>query len=191
MRTYKIYKLIDPRDNAVRYVGVTTRTLQQRLSQHWNEGKNFIGTYKRHWIKQLYEIGLKPIIELIEICDENQWEEREKFWISFFEDLTNHSIGGKGIVFKNKKSILKSSNAHKKGIVQLTTDLKVVRTFSSIREAAALLNISRTNIGNVLAKRALTANNFHFLYKNEYTDTYHVDLSSSNGPKIKKKIGIA
>ncbi len=190
MKTYKIYKLIDPRDNSIKYVGVTTRTLQQRLSQHWYESKNFIGTYKRHWIKELYNLGFKPNIKLIEICNKDNWEEREIYWISYFENLTNCSLGGKGIIFKNRNSIERSSNSHKRKILQFSTDLILLKEFDSIKEAHHLLNISRTNIGNVLKGRALTAGGFHFIYKDLYNENYTIDLTSSNGPKIKNKIQI-
>ena len=42
---------------------------------------------------------LKPIIEVIEVCNENNWQEREIYWISYYKervDLCNHHEGGLG-----------------------------------------------------------------------------------------------
>ena len=34
---YKIYKLIDPRDNSIKYVGITEKSIYQRLVTHLSE----------------------------------------------------------------------------------------------------------------------------------------------------------
>lgn len=96
MEEYKIYSLNDPETNEVRYVGKTVSPLYKRLSSHYRDKKK---SYKTHWIESLKEKKLKPIIKLIEICDENNWEEREKYWISYFRKhsrLTNYLDGGQG-----------------------------------------------------------------------------------------------
>lgn len=52
-------------------------------------------THKSNWIKKLLKLGKRPSIELIETCDENNWEEREKFYIKKYKkNLTNTSSGG-------------------------------------------------------------------------------------------------
>ena len=96
MEEYKIYSLNDPETNEVRYVGKTVSPLHKRLSSHYRDKKH---SYKTHWISTLKEKNLKPIIKLIEICNENNWEEREKFWIAYYRknsNLTNYLDGGQG-----------------------------------------------------------------------------------------------
>jgi hypothetical protein len=96
MEQYKIYSLKDPETNEIRYVGKTISPLYKRLSSHYRD-KNI--SYKTHWINSLKEKGVKPIIKIIEICDENNWEEREKYWISYYREktrLTNYLNGGQG-----------------------------------------------------------------------------------------------
>ena len=48
----KIYGLLDPRTNNIRYVGKTSRSLNERLSAHLrsNQGKN---NHKHNWISLL------------------------------------------------------------------------------------------------------------------------------------------
>ena len=58
MKQYKIYKLIDEDTLEIRYIGVTTRTLEERLYQHLHDAK-LKGTRKRHWIHKLKQNGKK------------------------------------------------------------------------------------------------------------------------------------
>ena len=95
MRTIYIYKLIDPITNNVRYVGKTTN-LVRRLNAHINRSKKN-KYHSARWVNSLLEKGLKPEISIIEECNENNWEEREIYWISYYRehfDLTNILDGG-------------------------------------------------------------------------------------------------
>lgn len=74
-----IYVLIDPRDNAVRYVGKTLRPLN-RLREHISSSKN---PYMRQWIAELRKEGLSPICKFIERTSV-YWNERERFWIAHY-----------------------------------------------------------------------------------------------------------
>lgn len=96
MEEYKIYSLNDPNTNEVKYVGKTVSPLSKRLSSHYRDKSH---SYKTHWICSLKDENLKPIIKLIEICSEDNWEEREKYWISYYRkitNLTNYLDGGQG-----------------------------------------------------------------------------------------------
>jgi len=99
---YTIYKLIDPTDNKVRYIGLTFNDLRMRLKSHLSEpGKS----HKIFWIKKLKKQGLKPIIESVEenISTYDEACQREIYYIDHFKslgfDLTNMATGGN----KNKK----------------------------------------------------------------------------------------
>lgn len=95
-----IYRLIDPKTNLVRYVGQTTKKLEKRLSSHINKAKNTPNktTHKNTWIKSLISENLKPIIELIEVVSDDEWKEKEKYYIKKYKelgfDLLNLSEGG-------------------------------------------------------------------------------------------------
>lgn len=97
MKTVKIYKLIDPTSLEVRYVGKTEKTLKHRLSMHVTTSiKNKNKTHKEAWITGLSFIGLRPLIELIEEVNFEDWQEKEIYWITQFENLTNTCSGGTG-----------------------------------------------------------------------------------------------
>lgn len=127
---YKIYKLIDPIDNSIRYVGLTINSLKQRLKSHRNERSK---SHKTFWIQSLKAQGKSPIIELIETTDSYELAcEKEIYWIDKLKSdgnkLTNHASGGN----KNKKMSdevrLKMSLAqkerHKKSKLIITEETK-------------------------------------------------------------------
>jgi len=90
-----IYTLSHPTTNEIRYVG-KTGNLKNRLTSHLSASKSS-NSHVGRWIKSILPIGL-PIIDIIEECDENSWEEREIYWISFYKEqglnLCNIQKGG-------------------------------------------------------------------------------------------------
>jgi len=100
LETVYIYTLADPRTGEVRYVGKTF-DLRQRFFDHICKSKK---TDKRKsWIKSLRNLGLKPVMEVLETlenCDEYGWQETESFWIEILRfygcRLTNLNSGGEG-----------------------------------------------------------------------------------------------
>lgn len=93
MKEVKIYKLVDPRNYEVKYIGKTINSLEYRLYKHITD-KPLHNTHKHNWIQSLIILGLKPNIELVEICDESNWKERERYWIKYYNNLTNNTTGG-------------------------------------------------------------------------------------------------
>ncbi len=94
-----IYVLKDPRDGIVRYVGKTECALKKRLVHHLHSSKK-PADHKARWMAKLVRDGVTPIIESIEVCPFEIWQERECFWIKKYRDdgfdLTNTAEGGKG-----------------------------------------------------------------------------------------------
>ncbi len=89
--------MIDPRTDLPRYVGYTTKSLEDRLYKHImdSKGKNI---HRAKWLKSLQDRGLKPIINLIEEVPDSEWQFWERYWISQYRtwgfDLTNLTDGG-------------------------------------------------------------------------------------------------
>lgn len=93
----KIYSLSCPIDLTIKYIGKTINSLNYRLSGHIADSRK--GNSKiTNWIRHLRNSGLYPIIELVDICDISDWQEQEKFYISYFKflgfNLINSTIGG-------------------------------------------------------------------------------------------------
>lgn len=136
-----IYGLIDPRTNQIRYVG-KTNNLKQRLFDHTRRSKHK-NTYKDKWICSLIDIGLKPLMTILEECGDD-WAEREIYHISLYENLTNLTKGGEGLngyVFteEHKKNI--SENHHN---VSKENNPMFGRTHSDkVKEASRLRSLGK------------------------------------------------
>lgn len=101
IRPVLIYRLIDPRDQRVRYVGKTETRLSRRLAGHIKQAKDGRGGSSAPWILDLLAQGLRPRIEMIETVPVgNAWPAREKHWIAEYRrqypDLLNIALGGAG-----------------------------------------------------------------------------------------------
>jgi len=101
----KIYCLIDPRNDSVTYVGFTRLNLEERLKAHLADKGN---TPKIDWLRKLKRVKLKPIIEQLEEVTEENWQDKEKFWIQYFKNegfkLKNYTNGGEcGPILKGQK----------------------------------------------------------------------------------------
>jgi hypothetical protein len=93
----KIYCLTDPRNGYIKYIGMTSKDLKQRIRKHLNCKRNF---KKIKWIKELKYLGLKPIIEQIDTVDFEDWQYWESWYIELFRyygfELLNLTSGGEG-----------------------------------------------------------------------------------------------
>lgn len=96
MKKIIVYTLTDPRDNLIKYVGVTHRP-KRRLYEHLNDSENNL---KSAWIKRLQILGLVPIYDEIDVTDIDNFSWVEQYWISQLRTwgfpLKNMTEGGEG-----------------------------------------------------------------------------------------------
>lgn len=96
MEEVYIYGLIDPSKNELRYIGKSINP-ESRFRKHLQDSKKKI-SYKDKWIFSLIEKEIKPELIIIDIIKNENWENWEKFYISYFKSigcrLTNISEGG-------------------------------------------------------------------------------------------------
>ena len=86
-KSYQIYILIDPRDNTVRYVGMSVNA-QFRYYQHL-----YTGTSQRmkRWISELQLLDMAPLLQIVETINRTEEiphedliaivREREAYWM--------------------------------------------------------------------------------------------------------------
>lgn len=60
-----VYTITDPRDNLVKYVGITTNP-KNRFCKHKSDKQSKEGIVKRNWLLKLHKLGLEPIIDIID-----------------------------------------------------------------------------------------------------------------------------
>ena len=148
MEKPKLYVLKDPETLKIRYVGITIRKLQERLSGHMSDvtSRPDLNYHKICWIRSLLDKGLKPIIELVaeyETLDEVKIAEMEyiaKYKVEY--NLTNCTIGGDHLGERShtRESVLKKSTT--RAISQYNIFGEHLRDFEMTEDAARFLNIS-------------------------------------------------
>jgi hypothetical protein len=158
-----------------------------RLSKHINAKDN---SYKTKWLKSLSD---KPIMSIVEICNDLNWAEREKYWIAKYkydweQRLTNLTTGGDGgdtwSGRKHKQSSKdKIGDANKgrkrpdlginnkvnksKQVSQYSLSGEYICTYPSVNDAGDYTGCSKTNISK-MANGSLKKSQLHvggFIWK--------------------------
>lgn len=91
----RIYALVDPCDSCIRYVGVTSRLLEDRLTLHLQKPTN---AAMAAWMRELQRARKRPLVVLLEWVVEEEWEAAERGWIHWCRergDLLNVDRGGR------------------------------------------------------------------------------------------------
>ena len=91
-----IYTLSHPITKEIRYIG-QTKNLENRLNVHINDSK-IKTSYVNKWINSLVKTGLKPVMEILEECNNEDIDDNEILYIALFKSggfrLTNSESGG-------------------------------------------------------------------------------------------------
>lgn len=116
-REVHIYVLKHPDTLEVRYVGKTVRSLSRRLGNHIANAKgNKHNKHLSNWILSILRENKRPIIELLETCQSDVWQEREQHWISQFPNLINLTAGGDGCIgFTHNSEVIEKIRQSKIG----------------------------------------------------------------------------
>jgi hypothetical protein len=94
MKKTFIYGLFSDSDKVIRYVGKSDNP-EYRLKRHIYQ-RNDSKTHKNNWINKLLDNNEKLLYKILEVVDYDKWSEKEKKWISKFDNLVNTSEGGLG-----------------------------------------------------------------------------------------------
>ena len=98
--------------NNIRYIGKTNDP-KNRIERHLQPYYLNENTYKSKWLKSEIKKGYTPILNIIDVVEEDNWQFWEIYWIEQFKawnfNLTNGTIGGDGIIL-NKNTINKRNN---------------------------------------------------------------------------------
>jgi hypothetical protein len=94
-----IYGLLDPRTNAVLYVGVSKNPTAHLRQLAGNDHAN---KKMRRWIKELAQHKLTPLILVIEVATANNWRSRERYHVRRLKPLFNNQTRDSVIVAGEK-----------------------------------------------------------------------------------------
>lgn len=157
MKTAIIYSLSCPITKEIRYIGKSTN-LDNRLRDHLSRSKRLI-THKDKWINFLLSKNLKPVLEIIDIIEEENWKFWEQHYISLFKswnfNLTNGTNGGDGGSFKKHTDIskLKMSLSRKGKKRKLFSEETKLKMSISAKKRGAPLNAIKISAQNNKGKK--------------------------------------
>lgn len=97
MKCY-IYGLSSSEDGVIRYVGKTKNDIFTRMIEHKCDAlTKKMKSHKCNWIRKIYDEGFELQVLLIEETDDNNWQDREIYWIKKYREkgnLVNQLDGG-------------------------------------------------------------------------------------------------
>ena len=166
VRQFFIYKYSFP--NGKIYIGQTYKG-----SGRYGKSQKYSGTLVGNAMAKYPDYKK----EILEYCDKKNADERERFYISFFDSTDrkkgyNRDFGGN--LHKEFSDELKEelSKAHidlqVTKIEQYSKDEQFIKEWNSIKEAATHLKIERTSISKALHGVAKTAGGFVWKLKEKY-----------------------
>jgi hypothetical protein len=126
---YGLYE--DGKENEIRYIGKSNNPKARRYSHVYvSMRKETKLTHKDCWIRKVINSNSKILYKILEEVTYNKWSEREVYWISNTENLTNTSPGGETGITGKQFEI--SYDDFKKWINDNYSDLKSIKDFRSI-----------------------------------------------------------
>lgn len=143
-----IYALVDPRDNVIKYIGkCEIDRLYYRYREHIKRRRNE-NPRKEKWVDELLCLGLSPLITILEVCNEKNWQEKEIFWIDkYYKTLTNMSWGGKAPIKKFGESGT-AAKLKEKQVIEIIDLYKTTNLSTS--DLAKFYNISQGSIADII-----------------------------------------
>lgn len=126
-----IYTLTNDKNTEdIRYIGKTSN-LKNRLKRHLSNYSLNSDTYKNRWIKKELLLGNKILIHSIEEVNENNWQEREIYWIKKYKELgfnlTNTTLGGEGLILENEILEKRSSTRIKNNLESKKEEIELFK----------------------------------------------------------------
>lgn len=182
----KIYYLKDPITNKIRYIGRTSRKLNERLLDHISSSHSNHNSYKKNWILKLDSQGLKPEIGLLKKvnCSWKESHKIEKDIIKeYFEkgcklvNLVDKGCGSYGI------SIEKPST--RVPILQYDLEGNLIKEFDGIITASKEVHLDSRLIFKSLNEISIKSGNYMWKYKTG--DNIPTKIDSYNYLKGKAK----
>ena len=181
---YKIYNDI----NEKVYIGQTKHEIHIRFKEHIKAAKS---NSRKNVVlyKAMRKYGIENFhIEMIEECSEDKLDEKEIYWISFYDSYNkgyNMTLGGGG-------GQTLPTAIHRKingtPIQQYDLDGNFIAEYISSGEAAEQTNTQQDEINRccVRSRNAYSANNF--IWKRKYDDTPIEIWVEANKRKMGRKI---
>lgn len=124
-----------------KYVG-KSKNFNQRIKQHLNKDRFIYKSWFYNWLNKQINESIEYFIDVLEICNDNNWQEKEKYWIKHIREngykLTNMTDGGDG---NNNQIFNKESN-----------EKRVLKLRGQKRTLEQRQNISKSLKGKIISQ---------------------------------------
>lgn len=159
----KIYVLVEPVSLKVRYIGVTHKSLKDRLSAHINEARYtpHYNWHKARWINSLLKMNCKPIIRQIKVCATREEAEKieSEMILKYKNRLVNIAVDNG--VFTSKSAMINNS----KKVYVYDYFGNYVKEYESITECAQSMDIYYSTVKKCLSGEYKYAKGFQFKFE--------------------------
>ena len=177
-----IYKITAKHNNKI-YIGQSI-DIYARWKSHWKETRYGSNTPLHNTMRKYGKEDFD--FEIIEECQQKDINEREIYWINFYNSYNegfNLTTGGEGVknkVFTNeeKEKYRMISTGKNKPILQFDYNGELLNEWFGVLEASKKLDLNATVILACLTNRAncCTAYGFIWIYKSSYKDINSLKL---------------
>lgn len=150
---YKIENLI----NGKKYIGQSI-DIQRRFDEHKRDKDNC----RIHQALRKYGIN-NFSFEIVEECPIILLDEREKYWIKYYDSFNN----GYNATTGGNQDILPAIQACKKRVYQYDFNLQLVHIYDGVREAGRQTGINPSSIGECCRHILGQAGNYIFCYEGD------------------------
>lgn len=107
-----IYKIVNKINGKI-YIGKTLKTIQERFNEHCNDYKKDRNE-KRPLYSAMNKYGIENFyIEEVEKCLDSEIDNREKYWIEYYNSFKNGynaTLGGDGKAYIDRELVIKTYN---------------------------------------------------------------------------------
>lgn len=133
MKTTFIYELYHPNGHKAMYVGKGSLA---RALWHWRafvEQNDTSNHALKTWFRKLKKQGRKPRVRVRELVSLSKWQDRERYWVSFWRDknsrLCNIAPGGNSVVLTPDGRRRLREKARKQGLENARSGLLLENAF--------------------------------------------------------------
>lgn len=178
----KIYVLVEPVSLKVRYIGVTHKSLKDRLTSHIYEAKYtpHYNWHKSNWINKLLRMNSKPIIRLLKIYSTR--EEAEKIESEMIQKYKTRlvNIATDNGVFSSKSAMVHNS----KKVYVYDYFGNYVKEYNSIINCSQDMQIYHSTVSRCLNGDYKYAKGFQFKFEKTECITSLEDYGTGCSKKV-------
>lgn len=156
-----IYKITNDINKKV-YIGQTIKTVNYRFKEHLRTAKNHYENKQTltHFHKAIIKYGAEHFfVETIEECDDNLLDEREIYWINYYDSFLNgyNSTTGGQFAPQSKGQM----------VIQYSITGEYIHLFENARKAALAVNGNENSIRDACGGRRKSSADYQWRYFEE------------------------